>query len=54
MFLSFFNLFTDRKKKIAIMGGKKSAFCLTHDLADSTKNQIILQKTDKLVIGMEP
>ena len=28
--------------------GKKSAFCLTHDLADSTKNQIILQKTDKL------
>ena len=50
MFLSFFflNLFTDRKKKIAIMGRKKSAFCLTHDSADSTENQIILQKTDKL------
>lgn len=36
-----------RRKKIAIMG-KKSAFCLTHDSADSTKNQIILQETDKL------
>lgn len=28
--------------------GGFAAFCLIHDSADSTQNQIILQKTDKL------
>lgn len=48
MFLSFFFLIcllTGRKNS---SNGGQSAFCLTYDSADSIKNQIILQKTDKL------